>query len=113
MDETTILSAPIVIDTCLKSCKAMKLMSKQLVVFSSVYSKSPSSCNDKKMVKMFMDIIKHIGSIQEILTELGEFTKISLGEKTDINFPDNIIISREEYEILYKIFLEFSDVISV
>jgi len=109
MDESKVLSPPIVIDTCLKSCKAMKLMSKQLVAFSGVYSKTPNCKGDEKIFDIFVKLINHINGIQDLLTELAKTCESSLGNETYMSFPDNVIISHNEYHILYRTFMEFTD----
>jgi len=105
----TILSPPVVIDTCLKACKAMKLMSKQLIIFSSIYAKTPMSTTDKDLPEIFTEIVNNIDNIQSLLTKLGKSTELSIGQESEFVFPDNIVVTHKEYAILYKIFMEFTE----
>ena len=105
----TILSPPVVIDTCLKACKAMKLMSKQLILFSSIYAKTPMSINDKDLPEIFTEIVKNIDNIQSLITKIGKTTELSIGKESEIEFPENVVVTHKEYAILYKIFMEFTE----
>jgi len=104
-----ILSPPVVIDACTDTCKAMKLISKQLIMFSSIYTKTPPSSNDSELGGIFTEIIKNVSNIQDLVTKLAKSTKKDLGEKSRIEFPKNIILTHKEYLILYNVFIRYTE----
>ena len=73
-----ILSPSIVIDACTGACKSMKLISKQLITFSSIYSRTPPSNTDSEIPGLFSELFSKISEIQDILNKLNVNTKLSI-----------------------------------
>ncbi len=104
-----ILSPSIVIDACTGACKSMKLISKQLITFSSIYSRTPPSNTDSDIPELFTDLFSKISEIQDILNKLAINTQRSIEPTNSIEFPKNIILTHKEYIILYNVFMEYSN----
>ena len=104
-----ILSPSIVIDACTAACKSMKLISKQLITFSSIYSRTPPSNTDSEIPGIFSELFSKISEIQDILNKLTVNTQLSIEPSNISEFPKNIILSHNEYIILYNVFMEYSN----
>ena len=104
-----ILSPSIVIDACTDACKSMKMISKQLITFSSIYSRTPPSHVDSETPGIFSDLFSKISEIQDILNKLAVNTQMSIEPSNMIEFPKNIVLSQNEYIILYNVFIEYSN----
>lgn len=104
-----ILSPSIVIDACTGACKSMKMISKQLITFSSIYSRTPPSNTDSEIPGLFSELFSKISEIQDILNKLNVNTQLSIEPSNSVEFPKNIVLSHNEYIILYNVFMEYSN----
>ena len=96
-------------DTCLSTCKAMKLQSKQLMCLSSSYQKRPFDRSGKTILESLLKITKSINDIQNSLIEAGNEMKIDLETNNELVNDEPVIVTNKEYRLLNAVFQEYSD----
>lgn len=111
-------SSTFVNDTCLASCKIMKLQSRQLMCLSSSYLKIPFKESGKEILESLTNITKSLNDIQDSLNKTGKFMRMELDdielESTDINDlnSDAVLLTKKEYLLLNAVFQEYSNIIT-
>ena len=104
-------SVAMVTDTCIALCKAMKLMSRQLISFSASYSKIPFQEQEGDIYKSLSDIMKDVRNIQYSLSGIANDMNIELENESPVFMPENIIITGKEYILLNNVFSEYTKII--
>ena len=104
-------SVAMVTDTCLSLCKAMKLISKQLVSLSGSYSKLPFQENGD-VYQSLSDIMKDVRHIQYSLVNISKEMNIQFDNDLELFMPDEFIITQKEYKFLNNVLTEYTGIIS-
>lgn len=104
-------SVAMVTDICLSLCKAMKLISKQLVSLSGSYSKIPFQ-EDGDVYETLSDKMKDVRHIQYSLVNISKEMNIQIDNDLELLMPEKIIITQKEYKLLNNVFTEYTDMIS-
>lgn len=102
-DSTTVVSPSMVNEVCSSACKSMKMLSKQLMIMDSTYSKIPTT--DINLYDKLSSIIESINDIQSTLTSIGHELSESMETKCEI--PDNTTVTTREYNFLNSVFEEY------
>ena len=105
-NSTTVVSPSMVNEVCSSACKSMKMLSKQMMIMDSTYSKIPNA--DIKLYDQLSSIMESINDIQSTLTSIGHEMSETIETKCeDICIPDSTIVTTREYNFLNSVFNEY------
>ena len=104
-------SVAMVMETCLSACKAMKMISKQLLSFSGSYSKLPYK-KDGDVYESLSDVMKDLRHIQYSMVNIAKEMNLQIDNDFEIIMPDHFVITEKEYRLLNNVFDEYTGIIS-
>lgn len=106
-------SVAIVDDTCRAACKSMRLLSKQLMILSSSYTRLPFERSGDEIHQVLSVTMSSIQNIQEVLKTAAEKMNEDLQIDQDVQpqFPETVSVTAEEYAFLNAVFQEYTETV--
>jgi len=104
-------------ETCRSACKMMKGISRQLLTMSASYERLDLEESSQAVYKSLETVVNSLHTIQESLSETALQIKKEMGsegrseediEQEENEFPEKMVITKDEYEIMNNIFILYT-----